>query len=103
MLYWVTFVLVVVATLQALEWVVAYHRQTRGAWRKREMGRHLMAFMAAIAIVLAFATTSRFLHALGYMNPVWFDWLRVAVFVSIPAVLLWRRLLLAHAQREEKH
>lgn len=94
-------VLIVVAALQAVEWLVAYHRTTGGAWRRTQMGRHLMAFMASIAAVLAVWSTAVVLDALGFDLPTWFDVLRLAVFVSIPIVLAWRRVLLAGAQRFE--
>lgn len=99
MILWVVSVLAVIATAQTLEWLVAYHRQTRGAWRDSEMGRHLMIFMAALASVFALATV-RFITVdlLGHELPLWFEWLRLVDFLSIPIVLAWRRLLLARAQ-----
>jgi len=92
------YVLVILTSLIAIELTIAYHRQTRGTWRDTVMGKHLMTFMAAIAAVVATWAIAVVIRILGHETPGWFEWLRLAVFSSIPAVLLWRRILLAHAQ-----
>ncbi len=91
--------LIVVSTLLALEWVIAYHRLTGGQWRHNEMGRHLMAFEGALAAVLTLSSIRIVTDLFGYPDPAWFQALRLIVFVSIPVVFVWRRWLLAKAQQ----
>lgn len=94
-------VLAVAATLQALEFIVAYHMKTTGHWRDSAMGWHVMSFMAAIASVLLLASI-RFIvvELLDRSLPLWFEWLRLATFASVPVVLAWRRLLLARVHSQ---
>lgn len=96
-------VLAVVTTLMAAEWAFAYHRQTKGAWRRTPVGRHMMAFMVALTAVFAVASI-RFItvDVLGHEDPAFFLWLRLAVFTSIPVLIGWRRVLLAQAQAHDE-
>jgi hypothetical protein len=96
-------ILAVVTTLMSLEWNIAYHRQTKGAWRRSGMGRHMMAFAAALSAVFLLAS-ARFItvDVLGHTDPGWFQWLRLVVFTSIPIVIGWRRVLLARAQGSQE-
>lgn len=92
-------IFLVLAAALATEWVIAYHRKTGGRWRSGPMGRHLMAFMASIAAVLTLGAVHEIVVViLGYNDPTWFRVLRTAALGSIPAVILWRRILLARAQ-----
>lgn len=89
--------------LIAAEWLVAYHRLTRGAWRRSSMGRHLMTFMAVIAAVaFAFAARVVWVNMLGNDDNVWFRAARLLVLMAVPVVLMWRRILLHQAQRERR-
>lgn len=58
-------------------------------WRDTPAGRHLMAYMGVIALVLI-------LYAARTVVPedtAWFAWLRLAVFAAVPVVLAWRLVL----------
>lgn len=96
-------ILAIVTVLMSLEWVIAYHRQTKGHWWGDPMGRYLMVFMAALTSVFALAAT-RFIavDVLGHKDPTWFQWLRLAVFTSIPVAIGWLRVLLARAQGRDE-
>lgn len=97
-------ILVLVAAVQALEWLYAYHRQTSGGWRKSEVGRHLMAFGAAIAAVLTLAAVRIvFVDFLHGSEPTWYRGFRVAVFAAIPFVLAWQRWLFVKVQRRDRN
>lgn len=94
-------VLFVVAAVLGIEWVIAYHRQTGGAWRDTLMGRHAMIFMTSLAAVLALgAARGIAVEILGTHDPTWFKIVRIIIGASVPAVILWRRVLLHRAQRD---
>ena len=83
--------LVIGSAVLAVACPVAFQWTTRGAWRDTAIGWHLMSFMLAIAAVLVQAAIRLVCDDfLGVGDPVWFQRLRVAVFVSIPIVLAWR-------------
>ncbi|HLR94280.1 MAG TPA: hypothetical protein VK053_07135 [Jiangellaceae bacterium] len=95
------FALISLTTILALSFLVTYHVKTRGDWRWSHMGRHLFIFTACIALVAGLWTTV-FVAAVADVDlPRWFDWLRLAAFASIPAVLFWRLRLLVRAQRDD--
>lgn len=95
--------MLVVAALFAIEWVIAYHRKTHGAWRKKTnpMSRHLMVFMAVIAAALSVSAAREIIvDILGDDGPTWFQIVRLVVLAAIPAVILWRRILLSRAHND---
>lgn len=93
--------LIVVSAVLAVAWCVTYHVVTGGHWRDSEMGWSLMTFCGVIAAVLTLSTVRLVAAHLGHGDPVWFQALRLAVFVGVPVSILWRFRLLMHAQREE--
>ena len=60
---WVTLVLVGLAN--CILFITAYHFKTRGAWRYYPMGRHLMGFIAALAVPFALMAWSMLVGPLG--------------------------------------
>lgn len=94
--------LLVVTTLLALACPVAYQVTTRGTWRRSDVGRHLMAFMASMAAVLALSSVRFVLVTVaGRDDPAWFVWIRLIVFVSVPIVLAGRLSIILDARRSD--
>jgi hypothetical protein len=71
---------------------VVAHLRVR--WWDTEMGRHLMAYMSAVALVLLLSCV---VNDVGDSS--WFQVLRLVVFVAIPLVMTWRLWLQLKAQR----
>lgn len=70
-------------------------------WRATQMGRHLMAYISATTVVLIFASVSAFLRLRGIDDPgLWFQVLRVAVFLPLPILVGQRVYLQLRALRE---
>lgn len=70
----------------------------RVRWFASQMGRHLMAYMAVVALVLDLGIV-RF--AIGD-DSLGFQLLRLAVFAGVPAVMAQRLWLQIKAQRSER-
>lgn len=92
-------VLLAASFVLAVACVVSYAIKTGGAWRASEIGRHLMAFMAAMAAVL----TMSFLRivivdVLGHEDLPAFRMIRIIVFVGIPVVLGWRLKIIVFSE-----
>lgn len=101
--------IVLIAELQLLEFVIAYHRLTKGAWRKNYLGVHNMVFMAALFMILlpsAINIVVRYIiqdiPAPPSTFPLWFDIVRLVIYLLLPLVILWRRFILQIVQKEEK-
>lgn len=96
-------VLMVISLALAVACVIAYSTKTRGAWKLTEVGRHLMAFMIAVAAVLAVAVLRIVLvDILGFADVILFQVVRVAIFAGIPAVLAWRlRIIITSSPDKE--
>lgn len=93
--------LLILGAVLAVEWVVAYHHKTGGRWRSGPMGRHLMAFMASIASMLVLGAAHEVVvDILDHKEPLWFLILRTIALASIPAMVLWRRIILYRVHRE---
>lgn len=88
------FVLLTVSALPAVLSVVV-HLTT--PWTRTRMGRHLMAYAAAIAAVLVTWTVGFF-----FQSPPWFDIVRLAVFSLVPVVLWWRLWMQVQARRTKE-
>jgi hypothetical protein len=87
--------------LQTVEWMVAYHRLTKGKWRESALGRHLMQFTGAFALVLfviVLRLILRDVFSIGDFEG--FRIFRTAVFIVIPIVFLRHRIMLNKAQKE---
>jgi hypothetical protein len=76
-----------------LAFVIAYRVLTHGHWRDTHHGRHVMVFSEICALVFAYSAVS-FAFA-DWLRP----WLRVAIFLSMAALFLWRLRLLLGDQR----
>lgn len=95
--------ILLLSALVAAEWAVAYQRLTGGDWRRSSMGRHVMVFMAVLGTVCAvFAARFVVVTVLDHDDTLWFRAVRLAVLAAVPAVLIWRRILLSRAQRERR-
>ena len=90
--------------------VAAYAWRNRGdghgRWWRSPTGWHLMAYMAALALVLdqgiiyMLTTTGLLLHSAPAFRPDWFAWERVISFdLLIPAVFAWRLALIIRPPR----
>lgn len=80
--------------------VVAYQVTTGGAWRRTWTGRHLMAFMAVLAVLADLGLVRVIaVDLLGQPDPACFQVLRVAVLTLEPFVLAWRLAIIIGASR----
>lgn len=68
----------------------------RVSWWRSEMGRHLMAYMGAMAIVLDLGVI-RLLAGDSFA----FQLVRLVTFISVPIVMTWRLWLQVKAQRAD--
>lgn len=68
----------------------------RVPWRKSPVGRHLMAYMTAIAAVLVLSCIR---IDIGDGDAWWFALLRLAVFFLVPVVMTQRLWIQINAQR----
>jgi hypothetical protein len=84
-------VLLVLSALIATAFIVVYHWSA--LWWRSHDGRHVMAFMASLAMVLDLA-----MLRLVVGRPEWFEAVRTLTFVTIPVVLSWRFAILIKAQ-----
>jgi hypothetical protein len=89
----------------ALVGVASVVMHSRVRWRETEMGRHLMAYMGAYAVVLVLSCIA--LDTLPPAPPapgdsLWFQILRLVTFVAIPLVMTQRLWLQIKAQRETR-
>lgn len=71
---------------------VVVHARVR--WRETQVGVHLMAYMAAFALVLDLSVIRLLLG-----DSDWFQMLRLAVFVAVPVAMTQRLWLQIRAQR----
>jgi len=69
----------------------------RVPWRHSEMGRHLMAYMGALALVLVLSCVR-----LVVGDAPWFQTLRLIVFVAIPLTMTWRLWLQVKTHRLDR-
>ena len=87
-------------TTAAVSYAVRARGGVHGKWWTTVVGRHLMAFMAAFAIVLDMSavyllTSGQVLVHAAPVRTDWFMWMRIVSFDTlIPFVLGWRLLLI---------
>lgn len=93
-------VLILLTAGVATGFAISYHFVTGGDWWHNEGGRHIMALDVAIGMVCLLWSVGVIFRLTGYDLPVWFDWARVVVFATVPAVLLWRWRLMLRLHRE---
>jgi len=98
----------VVFTLQLVEFVWAYHRQTRGDWRLTEAGKNVMflsvallALMLLSMVRIVVADVLRLWEPVRITDPAWFLGLRVLAFWALLLWLAHRRWMLHRAQLGE--
>lgn len=96
---WYGTVLSVITVLLGLLFAVLYEVKTGGAWRRTEMGRHLMAFVLAPTMTLTLAL----IRAIGGadLDTLWFVLLRMCVFTAVPLVYAQRVLIFLKTQKEK--
>jgi hypothetical protein len=84
----------VLAFLQALAFVIRYLMTD---WYRHSMGRHAMAFMVALALVLSIGIVREFV-------PEWIDLdtARLVTYILINTVFAWRLWLLFTGQRRNR-
>lgn len=85
--------LILFSLVPALAFCVLYH--LRVDWRRSEMSRHVMAFMALITTLLLVGAARQIAG-----DATWFKALRLAVLACLPYVLVRRLWLLIKAQTE---
>lgn len=84
-------------TAEAWLFIVLYHLSA--PWWRTEAGRHVMAFMGALAAVLTLSSLRLLTGPPAQPAAVtWFTWLRIIVFATIPVVVGWRLWMLWRAQ-----
>lgn len=76
---------------------VILHARVRPPWWTSAIGRHLMAYMAAMAAVLILAAI-RIIAGASLEVP-WFALLRTVVFMTVPVVMGWRLLIQVQLSR----
>jgi hypothetical protein len=86
-------VLLVLTAIPAVLSVLAY---SRVPWWRTEIGRHLMAYMAIVALLTLLGVVRI------VFGPPWFDTLRTALFALFPVVTWWRLTLIVKEQRETR-
>lgn len=94
LLRWAGSVLIIWAALVGTASVVVH---ARVQWWRTEMGRHLMAYMSVIAVVLVLSCLRIF-----FGDTWWFSLLRLITFVGVPIVMTQRLMLQVKAQREAR-
>jgi drug/metabolite transporter (DMT)-like permease len=72
---------------------ICYWVWSRGDWRKTRAGRHLMAFMGGLALVMVLSVTSFVSVHLLERGPLP-DWVRPLVWLIVGFIGTWRLALL---------
>jgi len=103
-------ILLVFTALVSVEFLFAYNNKTRlegkyvGTWKDHPEGRHVMTFMAVIALVVTVsAMGSVYVLATGSLTPLWFRIIQIVCFVGVPMVILWRRRILTVVQKQGEY
>ena len=87
-------VLMLYAAVVLISSPLLYHWWSRGDWRFNPNGRHVMAFMGGLALVMCFAVASLVMRATGHgelphlVRPL--VWVIVSFIASWRLWLLWR-------------
>lgn len=84
-LVWVS--LSVVGVINAIAFVIGYHRESGGAWRFYPVGRDLMLFIVALGLMFGMVLLSRTIGPLGV-------WPWVALLTILNALLVQRNWIL---------
>jgi len=87
-----------VTVLEGGVFAYLYETKTKGAWRKTQMGRHLMWFVLAPSSVLLLALIRAIFGA--SLDTLWFVILRLVVFTSVPVVYGQRIWIFLKVQEE---
>lgn len=92
-LNWYLLAIALVTTSAA--WASVYvHSQT--SWNDSPVGRHLMAYMLAMAATFTALTIGILSH---YDLPAWLEYTRAAMYSGTPVVVVWRLVLQLQARR----
>jgi hypothetical protein len=98
MLRTIWYVEIILSALVAVEFVIAYHRQTEGTWRRRVIGQQIMLQAGALAVVLSVWSIAVVIRFAGHTIPGWYFILVTTTFVLILFSLVRLRILLARIQ-----
>ena len=85
--------LVIFTAILSTFFVVYY--QKVAPWWHSEAGRHLMSFSASLAVLFDLAVIRIF-----WGGALWFEVVRLVLFIALPVNFVWRILLLYKAQQE---
>lgn len=85
-------VLLILAAIPSIAAPIIFSRVT---WWRSRWGIHLMAYMAAVALVLILG-----LFRLAFGTHVWFEMLRAFSYILLVVVLWWRMFFVLQAFRE---
>jgi cytochrome bd-type quinol oxidase subunit 2 len=96
---WYGTALSAVTVTLGLTFAILYQVRTGGAWRRTELGRHLMAFVLAPALVLLLSIIRAILGA--DLDTLWFLVLRMFAFTAVPLVYAQRIWIFLKTQREK--
>ena len=95
---WVRLVLAVAAFVAALLFMVSYHVGSRGAWRRSDIGVHLMTFGLTNAIVMAFVV----LAFLGWIPAIVLPFFSALTYLTVAGLFAWRTVIMVGYQRGKK-
>jgi cytochrome bd-type quinol oxidase subunit 2 len=96
---WYGTILSVITVGLGLTFAILYQIKTGGAWRKTEVGRHLMAFVLAPAAVLLLSLIRVLFGA--NLDTLWFVVLRMIAFTFVPLVYAQRIWIFLKTQKEK--
>lgn len=86
-----------VAALSAWLFIIQYWWTSRGAWVRSWIGRHVMAFVGADALVFTTATVAVLSPSVESLS--WFQWMDLAFITGIPATIIQRMWILRTVDR----
>jgi hypothetical protein len=92
---WLDLVEDVVIWAAAIPAVLSVFVHARTPWRRTVMGKHLMAYMSVLGIILALVAIDTMVRP----DPLWFTVTQTVALVGLPIVVWWRLILQVQAQR----
>lgn len=96
-LLWAWWALVALGFVGSIAFPVLYHRGSHGAWRRTEMGRHLMAFSVAVGyalLALLLRITFGDYPGRGFVN--------YSSILGLVGVTWWRSILYIRTTRQDR-
>jgi len=89
---WYGFFITITIVAFGLTFAYLYHTRTHGAWRRSELGRHLMAFVVAPTAVL--------ITAMIRIDEIWWMMIQLIAYTTVPLVYLQRIRIFLRVQKE---